>query len=63
MKSPEKPRPPALLLSLRLEDVSVPVFAFGALLVAVGGLPLVKFFFLGTAAGALATWAALRRVC
>ncbi len=58
--SSEKPRGAALLWSLPVENASAPIFAFGAFLVAVGGLPIAKMFFLGAAAGALATWIGLR---
>ena len=59
--SPEKPRALALLLSLPVQTLSVPVFAVGAFLVAFGGLEVAQFFLGAAAAGALGTYLGLRR--
>lgn len=60
--APEKPRAATLLLSLPIEGVSVPIFVIGALLVALGGFPIARMFFVGAGIGALVTWITLRQL-
>jgi len=60
--APEKPRAASLLLSLPIEGASVPIFVLGALLVALGGFPIARLFFMSAGIGALVTWVALRQL-
>ena len=58
--SSENSRAAEFLLALPVENWSTPVLAFGAFLMLAGGLSIAKFFLIGTGAGALATWLAVK---